>query len=249
MKLTALGSGTLVARIDRGSPGFYLEVGDKKILMDMGPGTLRQLAKAGKSYRDIDIVIINHIHPDHVSDFASLIQALNWTPEFLRKKELIVIGGKGFDLFYQGLLEVFPDAKPKPDSFSMTVLTKNKYDFKDFIIQTKQGNHSPQSITIKITEGGRKLVYTGDTFPDHDLPKFASSPDLLITECSYPEGKSFGAHLNPKTAGEMARSIGAKKLLLTHFYPPVEKTDIIKEVNKYYKGEVILAKDFLTITI
>ena len=92
MKLIILGSGTCVPSIERASPSSLLEIGNKKILLDMGAGSLRQLAKVDPIYyRKIDIVYFSHRHTDHTADLLPLIQALNWTPGFTRKKDLYIV--------------------------------------------------------------------------------------------------------------------------------------------------------------
>ncbi|HCS77139.1 MAG TPA: hypothetical protein DIW05_05335 [Syntrophaceae bacterium] len=47
----------------------------------------------------------------------------------------------------------------------------------------------------------------------------ARGADLLITECAYKAGQSSESwpHLNPETAGRIAREAGAMRLALTHF--------------------------------
>ena len=101
MKLIILGSGTCVPSLKRNSPSNYVLVGDKQILVDCGPGTLLQLERIGLSYKEIDIVCISHYHNDHISDLRFLLQALNWTPGFDRKKDLILIGPVGFQEVYE----------------------------------------------------------------------------------------------------------------------------------------------------
>ena len=91
MKLTVLGSGTCVPRLDRATPGYFLEVDGKNILIDCSVMALQQMLKAGIDYQDIDIIAINHFHPDHVAGLPALLQGLNWTPEFDRKKPLTIL--------------------------------------------------------------------------------------------------------------------------------------------------------------
>ncbi|MDD3156263.1 MAG: MBL fold metallo-hydrolase [Candidatus Pacebacteria bacterium] len=73
MKLTIIGSGTCVPTVKRGSPANYLQIGKKKILVDCGPGTVRQIVNAKIDYRTIDMVFLTHFHNDHVSDLVALI--------------------------------------------------------------------------------------------------------------------------------------------------------------------------------
>jgi ribonuclease BN (tRNA processing enzyme) len=50
-------------------------------------------------------------------------------------------------------------------------------------------------------------------------------------------------HLTPEQAGELAKTAGAKQLVLTHFYPPVETSDPARVAAKVFKGRVTAAND------
>ncbi|MBW2615942.1 MAG: MBL fold metallo-hydrolase, partial [Deltaproteobacteria bacterium] len=65
MELIILGSGTAIPLNHRASPSLALVIDGQLILFDMGPGTLRQLTKAGLNHEDIRRVFITHFHPDH----------------------------------------------------------------------------------------------------------------------------------------------------------------------------------------
>ncbi len=75
----------------------------------------------------------------------------------------------------------------------------------------------------------------------------AKNCDLLILDCG--QIKPGNGHLTPTLAGQIAQAAQVKKLLLTHFYPEMEKIDIKKIVKKYYSGPIILAKDLMKIKI
>ncbi|MCX6814011.1 MAG: ribonuclease Z, partial [Candidatus Azambacteria bacterium] len=108
MKLTILGSGTCVPSTERGSPANFLKIRESNILVDCGPGTLRQMEGAGLDYKNLDYVFITHFHSDHIADLVPLLQALNWTPGFDRKEKLTLVGPVGFSKFYNSLLQLFP---------------------------------------------------------------------------------------------------------------------------------------------
>ena len=94
MKLTVLGSGTAAPRLDRNTPSYLLEIGNKKLLFDSGPGTIRQLLKLKVNLLDIDHIFYSHLHNDHISDLVAIIWADNYG--IFRKKPLNIYGPKGF---------------------------------------------------------------------------------------------------------------------------------------------------------
>jgi ribonuclease BN (tRNA processing enzyme) len=50
-------------------------------------------------------------------------------------------------------------------------------------------------------------------------------------------------HLTPRRCGELAAIAQPRTLVLTHFYPPVERTDIRGRVGERFGGAVVLAND------
>lgn len=248
-KITVLGSGTCVPRIKRASPGYFIEIDGYKILLDCGSGTLRQLEKAGKDYKSIDLVIITHLHTDHVSDLAPLISAINWTPGFDRKKPVKILGGKGFAKFYKQLNNLFGGMTPRSNTYRVKILESENYSFASFLIETTQGNHSDPSIMIRLKAKDQKIVFTGDTDYDDSVVGFAKNADLLITECSFPENKYKEGHLTPRLVGKIASEAKAKHLLVTHLYPLTDSIDLKKQISQYFGGKVTIAEDLMEIGI
>lgn len=244
MKLTILGSGTCVPSIKRASPSILLDISKIKVLLDIGPGTLRQLARLDpKAYQKIDIVYLSHWHLDHTSDLGSLVQALNWTPGFKRKKTLHIATHPKTKLFIKNILNKGLYYKIKFHSLD----ANNRICGIKF--KTQQGNHDATSLMVQISHNNKNLVYTGDTSFNPDIVKIANECNLLITENSFPAPMKEDGHLNSCEAAEMAKLAKAKTLLLTHLYPPSDKVNVKKQVKKIYKGKVIIARDLLKIDL
>ena len=221
MFLQIIGSGTCVPSLKRGSPATYIKIGQTQILVDIGPGTLRQLERAGISYQEINIVCITHYHADHISDLVPFIQALKWNPNFLRTKELLLIGPPGFNTFYQTLC-VPISGNPLPDTFTIAIKEiQNSLVFANFSIQSYKTNHTPDSIAYKFLESGNSLVISGDTDFDNGLIGFSQNSDLLVLECSFDNLHKKKGHLIPKECAEIAQKAQVKKLLLNHLYPAI----------------------------
>ena len=105
MVLTVLGSGTCVPSLRRNAPGYRIEAGELQIIVDCGNGTLRQLTRAGKDYRNIDAVFVTHTHPDHISDLVALLHAIVATPGYTHKQNIGIIEPKGLKQFYAKCIE------------------------------------------------------------------------------------------------------------------------------------------------
>ena len=121
-------------------------------------------------------------------------------------------------------------------------------------IEGLKGNHTDTSSIIKVLyrdQQGREkgFVYSGDTDFDLNISEFARKIELLVLECSFPY--KAGKHLTPEEAGQIAQQAQPDKLLLTHFYPPVDNPEIKIQhrVKEYFIGQVLLAQDYTEIVI
>ena len=243
-----LGTGTCVPSLKRGAPSNYLKIQDKQILIDCGSGTLIQLEKAKLDYREIDIVCISHYHTDHISDLNALIQALNWTPGFDRKKDLVLIGPIGFKNFFETKLKPL-SSTPRKDTHNIIIQgINNKVNFRNFAIESCHTKHTVESIAYKFTEENKILVISGDTDYDEGLIKFAKNSDVLVLECSYPNDEKVVGHLVSKECGEIAKKANVKKLFLTHLYPVLHEEVRLKETKEVFQ-KTYLAEDLITIKI
>lgn len=255
MHLVILGSGTGIPRADRASPALVLTSMSRPILFDIGPGTLRQLDKMGILHSRIGRILITHFHPDHSAD---LIQFLFVTrnPSVLAKREpFAVVAPMGFRDFLKGLHHAYgkwieiPGKIMEVDELDTTKPDERIYA--EFRIQSLPIHHTPQSLAYRVTSpsSGKSFVYTGDTGFAPELADFARNCDVLITEASFPEGQEGERHLSPSQAGRIASRAQAGKLVLTHFYPEVLRTDIVSQCRRTFDGELVLGRDFLHLTV
>ncbi len=59
--------------------GYLLDSGTTSIVFDLGPGTLLELRRHC-NYRDLDGIVISHMHLDHILDLCALRFALAYNP-------------------------------------------------------------------------------------------------------------------------------------------------------------------------
>jgi len=223
-------------------------------LIDIGPGTVRQLARAGLNHEDIDYIGISHFHPDHTADLIHFIFATRHPPILKTRKPFTVIGPKGFTEFLKFLKRAYGNWLDLPAGLikieELDTGEKDKKEFDGFTILSAPVNHTPQSIGLRIEDtAGRTIVYSGDTGYCEGIVDLATGADLLILESSFPDGQGVEGHLTPSQAGDIATRSGIKRLLLTHFYPECLSSDIETQCRKTYQGELILATDLMSLSV
>lgn len=74
--LTFLGTSASVPSAERNHPGLLVEAAGKRILVDCGEGTQRQLLRAGAGFRRLDRILLTHGHLDHVLGIPGLFSTL-----------------------------------------------------------------------------------------------------------------------------------------------------------------------------
>ena len=245
MKLIILGSGTCVPSLKRSAPANFLKILNNNILVDCGSGALHQLIKVGLSYKDIDFVFITHFHPDHICELNALILALSHTPDYDRKKDLVLVGPTGFKKYYDQKI----GQKPRPNTYHIKIREiKKKMKFNGFAVEAEKTIHSDESIAYKFTEKNKILTISGDCDFDNNLITFSKNSNLLLIECSFPNEMKKVGHLIPSECGKIAKQAKVKKLVLTHLYLTSPEIIRLNQTKKIFKN-TILAEDLLTINI
>ena len=74
--LTFLGTSASVPSAERNHPALLVEAAGKRILIDCGEGTQRQLLRSGAGFRRLDRILLTHGHFDHVLGIPGLFSTL-----------------------------------------------------------------------------------------------------------------------------------------------------------------------------
>jgi ribonuclease BN (tRNA processing enzyme) len=249
-ELIVLGSGTGIPSLRRGSPGLLVLSGRTRLLIDSGSGTLRKMLEVGVTHRDIDLILYTHIHPDHVSDLVPIIFATKYA-DLPREKELLCIGGLGFKSYFEKLKKLYGEWID-PQSYQLTVkeISQEGLLYRDLKILSKPMAHISESVAYRIEfKDEKSMTVSGDTDYCQNIIDLALKTDLLVLECSFPDGKKVEGHLTPSLAGRIGLESHCKKLLLTHLYPVCDEFDIVNECKQFYQGQIILGEDLMRIQI
>ena len=246
MELVTVGTGTVAPSAQRTCPCYWVGRGDRKILLDCGAGSLHRLAQFGLPWDQVTHVVLSHFHPDHYGELPMLVYALKYTTVPSRQDPLVILGPPGVVRLLRALAEGFGKWLLDP-SFPIGILdVRDGEPFPlgaELSLETFPVPHTPEGVALSLTAPEGRLVYTGDTGPSAELARWAAGCDLLLAECSLPEEMAIDIHLTPERAGDLARDAGAKRLVLTHFYPPVETSDPARIAGTRFAGPVTAARD------
>lgn len=253
MNITILGSGTATPNFERNASGIAVRVADLWVLVDIGPGILRRLCEAGIDSKWIDAIVITHFHPDHVSDLVPFLFASNYEYGPVREKAFHVLGPRGLKQFYDALVGVYGNwIVPTRDRLVIREVDPSAPDaisLEEVTIRSAPSAHSFPSVSYRIEGTGVSVTVSGDTDYSEELVALAKGTDVLVCECSFPDGMKIPGHLVPSEAGKIATRAGAKKLVLTHFYPPCDDVDVVAQAAAVFSGEIIKAQDLMVISV
>ena len=89
ISLTFLGTGASHPTRDRWLPGILVRVRDEFILLDCGEGVQYRILDAGLKVNKLSMVLISHLHGDHVYGLPGLLESLNsWS----LARDLLLVG-------------------------------------------------------------------------------------------------------------------------------------------------------------
>lgn len=244
MRLTTLGTGTIALTVERARAGYLVEADDVRLLLDCGSGVVQRLA--AYDWWGITHVALTHFHADHIGDLPTLLFAWRHARLPGRSQPLEIIGPPGTVGLIAGMATAFGEWVTSP-GFPLSIRELPPGAALELGsgvgLEARKVPHTDESVAYSIARGGRRIVYTGDTGFDEGLGAWAAGADILLCECSLPDAMAIPTHLTPHECGALAAIAAPGQLVLTHFYPPVERVDIRAEVGQRFSGQVVLATD------
>ncbi|MBW7867596.1 MAG: ribonuclease Z [Brumimicrobium sp.] len=102
-KITILGTGAAIPTLRRGNSAQFIQCHQRQILIDCGEGTQLQMRKFGLKFQNVQIILISHLHGDHIFGLPGLIGTMQLLG---RNSPLLIIGPKGLKSFLLSLFEI-----------------------------------------------------------------------------------------------------------------------------------------------
>jgi len=257
MKLTILGSGTYQPELERHGSAYLVQTKNQNFCFDFGRGAIEQLLKVGVHVNQLDALFITHWHGDHVNDLVTLLHITTAPPGDhglwpVRNKPLKIYGPKGTLANLKTIVNIIRYGEKPLDNIDVKEISEDKIEAKGWTIYSYPTIHNEgmKPLCYRLESEGKVFAYSGDTIESDGLAKAISNADLAIVEAGWPDEVKPKTHFTGSRAGKFAAENGVKKLVITHMAPLyLQKFNPQKDAEKYFRGEVIVAKDLLEIKI
>jgi ribonuclease BN (tRNA processing enzyme) len=214
VKLTVVGCSGSAPGPKSPASCYLVEHDGFRLLLDLGNGAFGSLLGLTDPVT-IDAIFLSHLHADHCLDIAPFVVWHRYSGMSSgRTVPLYAPAGaeRRLALAYDG------DGATLTDVFDFADVTPGELSIGPFEVETARTAHPVECHAIRLTAGGRSLVYTGDTGPSRRVVDLARGADVLLAEAAHPPGPDLppGLHLTGREAGEHAAAAGVGRLLLTH---------------------------------
>ncbi|MGF7186483.1 ribonuclease BN (tRNA processing enzyme) [Desulfitispora alkaliphila] len=227
---------------------YLIEIEEKKILLDCGHGSFSKMQEKIE-FRQLDLAVISHFHPDHYMDLPCLRHAIAGAIRLGKRKDKLPT------IIPDSPKDVVSTVERMDDGLEITHKVSPEgieTDLGSVKLEMRKLNHPMPSYGIALTSNNKKIVYSGDTGESQELVLLAQGSDLLICEASLLErdgeyGKKTG-HLTAKGAARIAKAAGVKRLVITHLWPEYDLNELLQEAKELFP-ETILAQVGLTIDV
>lgn len=275
MEIVFLGTGCPVVSTERYGPAQLILGGDARVLVDCGSGVTQRLVAAGTPGRDLDALLLTHLHSDHLVDLYQLIVS-SWHQG--RDRPLPVYGPPGTRRYVEGLMALWePELsqriahEKRPSTAALApevteIAAGERLVIQGLDVGVVEVDHKPvrHAFGFVFQAAGCKLALSGDTRRCAALIAAAQGADLLVhevfvhREMPVVEGVRSAEtvanvaayHTLSGEVGKIATQAGVKALALTHFVPPAaDRAALLAEVAEDFTGPLVLAEDLLRIDL
>lgn len=214
---------------------------DKNILIDLSPGTTKQLLKAKYDLRSINTILITHLHFDHILDFPIFISNI----KILKIKHKInIYGPKDTKDKLLSLLEILDETENYQFANNnlnfIEIYNNQEINTNNYFIKVKKVVHNETEAYGFIINS--HLGITGDSTYCKNIEEIYKASDILICDCSVVKSDIY--HMGIDSIISLQNIDNTKKIIPIHYRDETKK--ILKEMNL---KNIVIVKDGYEFTI
>jgi len=247
-----LGTGGSIATPQRDNTAFLLRDTRSVVLVDCPGSVVQKLRKVKVDPREVSVVLLTHIHPDHVYGWPSFIHSLMLEEGEVRlcgSAESVDLARRLLDLFRlreKGVRTrvIFKRLEPGRENAAGEALT----------VKPLRVPHHASSLAYRFCfrNEGKEVVLSGDTPLHPPLFEEARAAGCLVHDCSAPSRvfRQYPAlrrmHTNALDLGKQAQEAGVECLVPVHFLGEVgfSRAEIEREIRREFRGRLVIPEDF-----
>ncbi len=219
-RLTIIGAGTSAPQPETPASGMLVESASTAILVDCGQGVIRGLMPIVDP-RELDAIIIGHLHADHYIDLVSLRYLMPWTGYAGRRIPILLPPGG------RTRMDQLAAAISEREGFFDHTFDVQEYDpsapadIGDLRVDYLPGRHYVPAWGCSILDAeGARIVISGDTGPNEPLVEAAAGADVFVVEATLLDAADDDlsrGHLTVDEAIDMGVRAGAGRTVLVHY--------------------------------
>ena len=212
-----------------------------RVILDLGNGALGQLHR----YVDpltIDAVLVTHLHADHCLDLCGYYVMRKYHPTGPQPR--IPVWGPAGAAERMARAYDLPVDPGMTEEFAFHHYDGTPVQLGPFRVEAHEVVHPVAAYALKVTAGGRTLVYSGDTAACPALDEVAADAHLLLAEASFVSGADNppDLHMTGADCGRTASKAGVERLVLTHIPPWYDPAVAEAEARREWSGPIDLAR-------
>lgn len=254
-----------------------VEIGGRRIVVDCGLGVTRGLVDAGMTLKELDLIVITHLHSDHLVELGPLLHTA-WTsglaapvtvygPDGTRDYWTNFVAAMLFDIDIRIVDEGRPDIR---ELVSVVEFSEGQVFSEDGVTMTAlRVDHPPVTDTfaLRIENANGSIVLSADTAYFPPLADFAKGADMLVHEAMLADGVErivartgngarlrehlLASHSFAADAGRIATDAGVGRLVLNHLIPADDpdfgEAEWTQAARATWNGPLTIASDGLSV--
>jgi ribonuclease Z len=252
IEFIVIGSGTFVPD-KRGNSCYLLTHSNDNIIFDFGRGAIDRLLKLKIDLYSLDNIFISHFHQDHFLEIASFISFILDNPNKDKLKEKYrIYGPVGLKESINKILEAFYMNCKKHMNFielielkDLDIVNINNVKIIGFSVIHKEGMNS---LAYRIETNKQSICYSGDSIYCEGIKRACLGSDYAIIDSTLDKNSFLTSHMNGEEVGKLANECHVKNVISTHVAARYLK-HVKKDIKNNFKGNLILARDFLKIRL
>ena len=242
MKLTVLGSAASYPGAGRACAGHLVRADGATVLFDCGNGVVSNLGHTIMP-SELDALFVTHAHIDHFADIYALHSALRFAVDGPCPPLKLYLPLGLFEVMAtlftsQGAADFVQAFEPHPLAHGVPVHVGG------LKVTPMLVDHIDPTFALVAGDGDARLCYTADTRSGDAVHAAARESSLLLAEATLPpEMVNRARHMTAAEAACMARDAGAARLVLTHIWPTIDRSEAADLASEAFGGIVLVANE------